>query len=57
MQNQMGGHDQRGQQRVIVDFPATVSVGTQLTVKGQVKDISSNSAFITIKNNIFQSHY
>jgi len=53
MQNQMGGHDQRGQQRLSVEFPATISVGTQLTVKGQVKDISLNSAFITIKNNIY----
>ena len=53
MQNQMGGHDQRGQQRLSVDFPATISVGTQLTIKGQVKDISLNSAFIKIKNSIF----
>jgi hypothetical protein len=53
MANQLGGHDQRGQQRVSVDFPATISVGSQLTVKGQLKDISLNSAFVTIKNNIY----
>jgi hypothetical protein len=53
MVNQMGGRDQRGQQRVSVEFPATISVGSQLTVKGQLKDISLNSAFVTIKNNIY----
>ena len=53
MSGQMGSKDQRGQPRVSVDFPATVSVGSQLTVKGQIKDISINSAFITIKNNIY----
>ena len=53
MVNQRGGYDQRGQLRVNVDFPATISVGSQLTVKGQLKDISLNSAFITIKNSIY----
>ena len=46
-------NDQRGQPRVNVEFPATISVGSQLTVKGQVKDLSANSAFITIKHNIY----
>ena len=53
MDNQMGSFDKRGQQRVSVDFPATISVGTQLTVKGLLKDISLGSAFITIKTNIY----
>lgn len=53
MSNQIGTNDQRGQPRVNVEFPATVSVGSQLTVKGQLKDLSLNSAFIKIKNSIF----
>src|SRR5579863_2496459 len=53
MANQMGSNDQRGQPRLSVEFPATISVGSQLTVKGQLKDLSLNSAFIRIKNSIF----
>jgi len=53
MVNQIGTNDQRGQPRASVEFPATISVGSQLTVKGQLKDISLNSAFIKIKNSIF----
>jgi len=53
MENYTGMNDQRGQQRVNVEFPVTISVGSQLTVKGQVKDISLSSAFIKIKNNIY----
>jgi hypothetical protein len=46
-------NDQRGQPRVSLDLPATISIGTQLTVKGLLKDISQNSAFIKIKNMIY----
>ena len=53
MVNQPGSNDQRGQPRVSVEFPATISVGSQLTVKGQLKDLSLNSAFVRIKNNIY----
>ena len=53
MANQMGSYDKRGQQRVNVEFPATISVGSQLTVNGQIKDISLSSAFVKIKNNIY----
>jgi len=53
MDNYLGNNDQRGQPRVSAEFPTTVSVGTQLTVKGQLKDLSLNSAFIRIKNNIY----
>ena len=53
MTNQIGTNDQRGQPRVNVEFPATISVGSQLTVKGHLKDLSLNSAFIRIKNNIY----
>jgi hypothetical protein len=53
MEYYMGDNDQRSQPRVSVEFPATVSVGSQLTVKGQLKDLSLASAFIRIKNNIY----
>lgn len=53
MLNPIGSNDQRGQPRVSVEFPATISVGSQLTVNGQLKDLSLNSAFIRIKNSIF----
>jgi hypothetical protein len=53
MEYQPGSNDQRGQPRVSVEYPATVSVGTQLTVKGHLKDLSLNSAFIRIKNNLY----
>ncbi len=53
MANQIGNNDQRGQPRISVEFPATISVGSQLTVKGQLKDLSLNSAFVRIKNNIY----
>ena len=46
-------NDQRGQPRVNVEFPATIRVGSQLSVKGQLKDISLTSAFVRIKNNIY----
>jgi|CXWL01.1.fsa_nt_gi hypothetical protein len=45
--------DLRNDPRVNSDLPASISVGSQLTVKGQLKDLSLKSAFITIKNNIF----
>ena len=53
MVNQYGSNDQRSQPRISLEVPATISVGTQLTVKGQLKDLSLNSAFIRIKTNIY----
>ena len=53
MSFQIGNNDLRGQPRVNVEFPATISVGSQLTVKGFLKDLSLSSAFIRIKNNIY----
>src|ERR1700691_5641652 len=53
MEYQIGSSDQRGQARVSVEFPATISVGSQLSIKGQLKDISLNSAFVKIKNSIY----
>ncbi len=53
MTNQMGSNDQRGQPRVSLELPATITVGSQVTVKGQLKDLSLNSAFIRIKHIIY----
>jgi hypothetical protein len=53
MTNQIGTNDQRGQPRISVEFPATISVGSQFTIKGQLKDLSLNSAFVKIKNSIY----
>ena len=49
----IGSSDLRGQPRVNVEFPVTISVGSQLTVKGYLKDLSLTSAFVRIKNNIY----
>jgi len=49
----IGSNDQRGQPRASVELPVTISVGSQLTVKGQLKDLSLSSAFVRIKNNIY----
>ncbi len=51
----MGSNDLRSQPRISVELPVTISIGSQLTVKGQLKDISSNSAFVKIKNNVYLS--
>jgi hypothetical protein len=53
MANQTGNNDQRSQSRANVELPTIISVGSQLTVKGQLKNISLNSAFIQIKNNLY----
>ncbi len=53
MANPTGGYEQRGLPRVNLELPAAISVGSQLTVNGHLKDLSLNSAFITIKNNIY----
>jgi hypothetical protein len=46
-------YEQRSQPRFTVEFPVTITIGTQITVKGQIKDLSLGSAFIKIKNNIY----
>jgi hypothetical protein len=48
-----GNNDQRQQPRVSLELPATISIGTQLTINGQVKDLSLSSAFIKIKNMVY----
>ena len=53
MSFQSGSNDQRGQQRTSLEMPATISVGSQVTIKGQLKDLSLNSAFIRIKSSVY----
>jgi len=53
MINPMGNNEQRRDPRVNSEFPVKISVGSQITVQGQLRDLSLNSAFIKIKNNIF----
>ncbi len=57
MINSYGARDHRNEQRkdprVVSELPASISVGSQLTVQGVLKDLSLKSAFIKIKNNIF----
>lgn len=50
---QKGSNEQRSQPRVSVEFPVTINVGSQITVKGLLKDLSLASAFVRIKNNIY----
>ena len=49
----IGSSDQRSQPRALVELPATISVGSQITVKGYLKDLALNSAFVRIKSNIY----
>jgi len=53
MFNPTGNNDQRRDPRVNSEFPVRISIGSQITVQGYLKDLSLNSAFIRIKNNIF----
>ena len=55
MVNPMGSNEQRSNPRVSSELPVKISVGSQLTVQGYLRDLSLNSAFIRIKNNIFLS--
>ncbi|MEI8012590.1 MAG: PilZ domain-containing protein [Candidatus Omnitrophota bacterium] len=45
--------EQRRELRVGADLPAMISVGTQLTIQGKLKDISLKSAFITMKSTVY----
>ncbi len=45
--------NQRQEKRVSAGFPVRISIGSQITLQGVLKDISLKSAFINIKSNIF----
>lgn len=48
-----GSHEQRRDPRVSSELPVTISIGTQLSLQGHLKDISQKSAFIRIRNSVF----
>ncbi len=45
--------NQRETQRAALSFPIQISLGTQITLQGQLKDLSLKSAFVKIKTNIY----
>lgn len=51
--NSMPSRDLRRDLRVDSGLVARISIGTQLTIQGQLKDISLKSAFIRIKSSVF----
>ena len=51
----IGSNDLRREQRIESGLPVRISVGSQISVQGQLRDLSLKSAFIIIKNNIFLS--
>ena len=53
MMNPAGYKDQRKDARVNSELPAVVSIGSQLSLQGQLKDLSLKSAFVRIKNSVF----
>ena len=46
-------NNQRQTQRVALSLPIQISYGSQITVLGQIKDLSLKSAFVRIKNSVF----
>ncbi len=49
----MNFNEQRQEKRVTSDIPVHISIGSQLTLLGKLKDISSKSAFIVIKASVY----
>src|SRR3989338_10799004 len=45
--------NQRETQRASLSFPIQISLGTQITLRGELKDLSLKSAFVKIKTNIY----
>jgi len=46
-------HDQREEQRVSSALPIQIIIGSQVTLQGQLKNLSSKSAFVKIKGSIY----
>ncbi len=46
-------NNQRKTQRVGLSLPIQISFGSQITLTGQIKDLSLKSAFIVIKSSIY----
>ena len=46
----MPSNNQRQAPRIAVSLPIKLKFGTQITLQGQIKDLSSNSAFVNIRS-------
>jgi c-di-GMP-binding flagellar brake protein YcgR len=49
----MRPNEQRQESRVGVELPVQISVGSQFTLHGTLKDLSAKSAFITMKSSVY----
>ncbi|HOY10763.1 MAG TPA: PilZ domain-containing protein [Candidatus Omnitrophota bacterium] len=49
----MRQHDRRQEARAAFNLPARISVGSQLSLQGRLKDLSFKSAFIEMKNSVY----
>ncbi len=49
----MQEYERRKEHRIKIELPIKISIGSQVTVQGHIRDISINSAFIMIGHNIF----
>ncbi len=49
----MKQNDRRREGRVALNLPARISVGSQLSLQGKLKDLSFKSAFIAMKNSVY----
>ena len=49
----MRPNEQRQESRVGLELPVQISVGSQLTLHGMLKDVSAKSAFITMKSSVY----
>ena len=46
-------NDQRRAARFTCQLPAQISVGSQLSLQGRLKDLSLKSAFIAVRNSVY----
>ncbi len=53
MDHSRKANEQRQESRVGLELPAQISVGSQLTIQGKLKDISEKSAFIIMKSSVY----
>ena len=49
----MRPNEQRQESRVGLEVPVEISIGSQLTLHGTLKDLSTKSAFITMKSSVY----
>jgi hypothetical protein len=50
---QQGSNNKRQDPRYTFSYPIQIIIGTQITLQGQLRDLSLKSAFIKIKESIF----